>query len=281
MKAPVSKIRSSLGLSLRKLVLEDIDRERRSKRGYGLEDEGPGVSYGDLPEDVDRLRRAKDGYGDSEFDEGCGELPKMMKKVKKEKAKKPLSHAAPSGAKSRFPGPPVGEQEEEPASSPSPNGGAGKKFYKLPPTSSQKPQQQQPSSNRVSQVLNLLNKVFAENVPKSLQARVAFIMQIINSNLEPEEMRALGRGLQQRLASEAKLDLKGALKQVKEKEGDEEDSLEADEDDDDEAVEEVTPPGKTNSGKSYERVVKALKKKPNVKNPWAAAWSMKNKQKGK
>lgn len=44
-----------------------------------------------------------------------------------------------------------------------------------------------------------------------------------------------------------------------------------------ENVSEVTPPG-------YERVVKALKKNPDVDNPWAVAWSMKNKkdkQKGK
>lgn len=57
-----------------KSFFEDIDRERRHKRGYGLEDEGKGVSYGDLPEnieneDADRLRRAADGYGETEFEE--------------------------------------------------------------------------------------------------------------------------------------------------------------------------------------------------------------------
>lgn len=35
-------------------------------------------------------------------------------------------------------------------------------------------------------------------------------------------------------------------------------------------LEEVTPPG-------YEKVVRALKKDKNVDNPWAVAWSMKNK----
>jgi len=35
-------------------------------------------------------------------------------------------------------------------------------------------------------------------------------------------------------------------------------------------IDEVTPPG-------GERVVKALKKSKGVKNPWAVAWSMKNK----
>lgn len=36
------------------------------------------------------------------------------------------------------------------------------------------------------------------------------------------------------------------------------------------AIDEVTPPG-------GEKVVKALKKQKNVKNPWAVAWSIKNK----
>lgn len=38
----------------------------------------------------------------------------------------------------------------------------------------------------------------------------------------------------------------------------------------DDELDEVTPPG-------YEKVVKGLKKNPKVDNPWAIAWSMKNK----
>ena len=39
---------------------------------------------------------------------------------------------------------------------------------------------------------------------------------------------------------------------------------------DDEEVDEVSPPG-------YEKMVKALKKDPEVENPWAVAWSAKKK----
>jgi len=45
-----------------------------------------------------------------------------------------------------------------------------------------------------------------------------------------------------------------------------------DEDDelDEDDLDEVTPPG-------YEKIVKGLKRSKSVKNPWAVAWSMKNK----
>ena len=57
-------------------LLEDRDREKRSLQGYGNEDEGAGVTYGDLPENIeledsDRIRRNKDGYGD-DFEEAAG-----------------------------------------------------------------------------------------------------------------------------------------------------------------------------------------------------------------
>jgi len=41
---------------------------------------------------------------------------------------------------------------------------------------------------------------------------------------------------------------------------------------------EETPPGKTKRGKSYEKVVQALKQNRDVDNPWAVAWAMKKKQ---
>lgn len=41
-----------------------------------------------------------------------------------------------------------------------------------------------------------------------------------------------------------------------------------------EGMQEVAPPGK-------EDVVKALKKEPDIDNPWAVAWSMHNKEKKK
>jgi len=40
---------------------------------------------------------------------------------------------------------------------------------------------------------------------------------------------------------------------------------------------EKTPPGKTPGGKSYEDVVKGVKKSGSASNPWAVAWDMKNK----
>lgn len=43
-------------------------------------------------------------------------------------------------------------------------------------------------------------------------------------------------------------------------------------------VNEDAPTGKTQTGKPWEKVVKKLKQKPGVKNPWAVAHSMKNKQ---
>lgn len=96
---------------------EMVDRERRSKHGYDLEDEGPGVSYGDLPEDVDRVRRSEDGYGETEFEEGVQAEANLYSDADKEgsgKIKKGLSHAAPSDVDDAYPGPPLamGESDE-------------------------------------------------------------------------------------------------------------------------------------------------------------------------
>ncbi len=44
-----------------------------------------------------------------------------------------------------------------------------------------------------------------------------------------------------------------------------------------EGMQEISPPGKTSHGKSYEKVTKAIKKSGSAENPWAVAWSMKNK----
>lgn len=56
MKVNVKEFREKL----RSMFLEDVDRLRRSKDGYGETE---------FEEDVDRLRRAKAGYGESEFEE--------------------------------------------------------------------------------------------------------------------------------------------------------------------------------------------------------------------
>jgi len=71
MKTTVKQFKKLIREALTKR-LEGLNRERRGKKkNYGeLEDEGGGVTYGDLPEDVDRLRRAKDKYGETEFEEG-------------------------------------------------------------------------------------------------------------------------------------------------------------------------------------------------------------------
>lgn len=45
-------------------------------------------------------------------------------------------------------------------------------------------------------------------------------------------------------------------------------------DEEDTTIDEVTPPGK-------EKLVRALKKDPNVDNPWAVAWSVHNREKKK
>jgi len=89
MKTTINGLKELLGTQFQKF-LEDIDRERRSKAGYDLEDEGAGQGYGDLPEnveiveetppyeDLDRLRRHADGYGD-DMEEECGEEPMALR----------------------------------------------------------------------------------------------------------------------------------------------------------------------------------------------------------
>lgn len=77
MKVTITQLKEHLSQEFKKLVAEDVDRERRDKRGYGNEKEGADVSYGDLPEDVDRVRRHNDGYGD-DLEEG---VPAVDKKA--------------------------------------------------------------------------------------------------------------------------------------------------------------------------------------------------------
>jgi hypothetical protein len=103
MKVTVKQLRELLVKSFSELA-EDVDRERRHKYGYALEDDGTAVSYGDLPEaleleDEDRLRRHADAYGDEMEEAGTCE-------------KKAKSHAPPLQGEDPFPGPPVGEASE-------------------------------------------------------------------------------------------------------------------------------------------------------------------------